>query len=69
MCAVRSSVGMWESAAVRSVCVGVGGVHVIVFGRKDMSVSGTVVQRPWNVVSRTESSALPALFPWRNSPQ
>lgn len=33
-----------------------------------MSVSGTVVKRPWIVVSRTESSAFTALFHGATAP-
>ena len=53
-------VGMWVSAAVHKVWRG--GVRATVVGGKDMSESGTVVQRLWIVVRRTESSPVPALF-------
>jgi len=38
------------------------GVRAFVVGGEDVSVCGTVVQRLWIVVSRTDSSPLAALF-------
>ena len=45
------------------------GVRGIVVGGRDASVCGTVVQRLWIVVSRTDGSPLPALCHGAAAPQ
>jgi len=61
MCVQTAVVGMWVNTAVHKVWGG-GGGRPIVVGGKDVSVSGTEVQRRWIVVCRTESYPLPALI-------
>jgi hypothetical protein len=64
VCADCSSRNVGERSGAQGV-----GVRAIVFGGKDASVSGTVVQRLWTVVSSTESSPFPVFFHGAAAPQ